>query len=609
MAEQTQTETLSSTTTTTTSSTPLKTMVVIGGGYSGLSFIQSIREIEKQEKQYKIILITREDFCSRPNLFFRFKFLQWHSKHLDYFGGIHLNGENNSFITKYGVDQVLFNTSVFDINNVEQVINYKTVGSDDEISLHYDTLCLCIGGKAHVVNYPTEVSNEKSVIGLNREQLIVNFGEIQSQISNYLYIRNIEQVEYIHQLMKQLYDYYESNENNLDHNRIVIIGSGTLSIDIVSHIIEGYEAIEKLLNGEASAQPSKQTIEEVWSIKNTNILPKITIIGRGKHLGKSLLRDEAACDMILKLAKEKYGKYLDIQLETQVESILYSDVNNLAHSVKTSNGIIPCSLIVQAVGVNSETSLATKCLDASLGVNGGILVDEHFQIHSNNSTIVPNIYCIGDCAEITTQEGKTNVWKNWTSAREQASACAHHILSKKNSKLFFSQTPKFFGLHITCLGEYDSTDSNLQTIVIDEQIQKNIYMKFLFNTIGEQYQLIGALIIGPNMNEYKLGLNFLQLLKEHVYLPKAIINNTQLLVLNFNINYWSKLMSLVKARKKDTPFETPEEIEKLLSELTAASEKKATPAVNPLAKKKFVNPLEKKKQTAASSTSSPSPNE
>lgn len=49
-------------------------LVVIGGGYAAICFIEEIRKIEPKETPFEITLFSVEDFCSRPNLFFRFKF-------------------------------------------------------------------------------------------------------------------------------------------------------------------------------------------------------------------------------------------------------------------------------------------------------------------------------------------------------------------------------------------------------------------------------------------------------------------------------------------------------------------------------------------------------
>ncbi|KAG2377645.1 hypothetical protein C9374_009161 [Naegleria lovaniensis] len=677
-------------------------IIIVGGGYSGISLIQSIREYESKKLSSTananpsvplyITLISNEDFCSRPNLFFRFKFLQASpsSKLLDYHGGIHLHDSSNSdsnttdlsknFIQKYNINQVILNSVVTSVNANEKTIKYKrNDGDDKEIELKYDDLCLCLGGRAHVVEYPVTFSlpEERSVTfpKLEFENISKKY-HIHTGVPNYIYVRNVEEVELVYNIMRQLYSYYTTtNTQSSEHNRIVVIGSGTLSLDIVSHIIEGYEAIEKQLQTTTTSSTSQPSF---WDVTQPSLLPKITIISRSQHIGKSLLKDDRACEMLTNLVKQKYSKYIEIELNSEIESIHADSTSTeekkgMATSVaivsksRTDNEqhtkrIIPCSCIIQAVGVKSETDLAEKHLNAYIGANGGITVNEHFQVmtlHENVLTTVPNVYSIGDCAEIPLSElidvsthGNSSraVWKNWTSAREQAILCSHYLVDQNSggiedtqhqygmkTKLFFSQTPKFFGLFISCLGHYEistenSTDlSTFATYYSPQPLldNNNIYMKLVFKKSKKQVEpnheqqlkLIGALLIGPTMNEYKLGVHFLQLLKEDVYLPQSLVESKQILQnMSFNMNMWNRLLQLVRSKSHGSshhtvPFETKEEIEKVLTELnqlgsTAASNAtvKKPSSITPGAKK-FVNPLEKKKAAAAATQQvSPSSN-
>ncbi|KAF0983455.1 hypothetical protein FDP41_010520 [Naegleria fowleri] len=691
-----------------------KHVIIVGGGYAGISLVQSIREYENKKlnsttesSKYPssalyITLISNEDFCSRPNLFFRFKFLQASpsSKLLDYYGGIHLcdfthsdsnksgseHDSSKNFIQKYNVNQVILNSVVTSVNANEKTIKYKRNGGDNkEIELKYDDLCLCLGGRAHVVEYPIAFSPESTSTFPKLEiDSIPKKYHIHPGISNYIYVRNVEEVELVYNIMRQLYSYYTTanTPTSTEHNRIVVIGSGTLSLDIVSHIVEGYEAIEKQLQtSSTTSQPS------FWDVTQPSLLPKITIISRGKHIGKSLLKDDRACEMLTNLVKQKYSKYVEIELNSEIESI-HADTNSeekqgMVTSVtivsKSSTNdaqmikkVIPCSCVIQAVGVKSETELAEKYLHASIGENGGIVVNEHFQVmtmRENSLSTIPNVYSIGDCAEIQLSElidvsthGNTSraVWKNWTSAREQAILCSHYLVDKNGeriltdttsssqspqhgtkTKLFFSQTPKFFGLFISCLGHYEpttttttghSTDTNESIISIycsPQQLldSNNVYMKLVFkkrkkeghsdHVEQQQLKLIGALLIGPTMNEYKLGVHFLQLLKEDVYLPQSLVESKQILQnMTFNMNMWNWLLQLVRSKNHEgnhhVPFETKEEIEKVVNELNqlgssvnSAVKKPSSSSstVTTSGTKKFVNPLEKKK--AASQQQAP----
>lgn len=83
---------------------------------------------------------------------------------------------------------------------------------------------------------------------------------------------------------------------------------------------------------------------------------------------------------------------IDVRLNTQVEEFL-GDPETGVSAVKTSNGEIPCQLVILSVGNRPDSELARKC-GLSLAPHGGILVDQRMR------TSDPCIYSGGDCVEV-----------------------------------------------------------------------------------------------------------------------------------------------------------------------------------------------------------------
>lgn len=86
-------------------------------------------------------------------------------------------------------------------------------------------------------------------------------------------------------------------------------------------------------------------------------------------------------------------KEVDLRLGTTVTQIL-GDAESGVTGVATSEGEIPCDLVILSVGVRPNSLLAEEA-GLTIGPTGGIKVDDHLR------TSDPKIYAGGDCVEMT----------------------------------------------------------------------------------------------------------------------------------------------------------------------------------------------------------------
>ncbi|WP_209475513.1 NAD(P)/FAD-dependent oxidoreductase [Thermococcus stetteri] len=137
---------------------------------------------------------------------------------------------------------------------------------------------------------------------------------------------------------------------------------------------------------------------------------------------------------------EKHG--ISFRFGVGVSEIIGSPVE----AVKIGDEEVPADMVLVATGVRANTELARQ---AGLEVNRGIVVNEHLQ------TSDPDIYAIGDCAEvIDAVTGKRTLSQLGTSAVRMAKVAAEHIAGKDVSfrPVFNTAITELFDLEIGTFG-------------------------------------------------------------------------------------------------------------------------------------------------------------
>ncbi len=178
---------------------------------------------------------------------------------------------------------------------------------------------------------------------------------------------------------------------------------------------------------------------------------------------------------LLKLAIEQKG--VKVELDRQTRAITGS---RRATGVDfAGGGHLPADLIVMAVGTRPQATLAAR---AGIGVNHGILVDDHL------ATTLPDVYAIGSCAE-----HRGHVYGFAEPVRAQAEALARRLsgdLSQPFASMVPAATLRVPGIELFSVGDFLGAQGT-QTITA-ENVSPVGYRKLVF--AGDR--LAGAILFG-----------------------------------------------------------------------------------------------------------------
>ncbi|USS41351.1 FAD-dependent oxidoreductase [Thermococcus aggregans] len=164
---------------------------------------------------------------------------------------------------------------------------------------------------------------------------------------------------------------------------------------------------------------------------------EVLVVRRGDRATTMLDKDMA------KLVQEEMEKHgVSFRFGACPSEIIGSPVK----AVKIDDEEVEADLVLVAAGMRANVDLAKN---AGLEVNRGIVVNEHLQ------TSDPDIYAIGDCAEvIDAVTGERTLSQLGTSAVRMAKVAAEHIAGKDVSfrPVFNTTITKLFGLEIGAFG-------------------------------------------------------------------------------------------------------------------------------------------------------------
>jgi NADPH-dependent 2,4-dienoyl-CoA reductase/sulfur reductase-like enzyme/rhodanese-related sulfurtransferase len=141
-------------------------------------------------------------------------------------------------------------------------------------------------------------------------------------------------------------------------NRAVVIGAGAIGIEMV------------------------EALTDLWDVETTLV-----------EMQNQVLPMAVGPDMARVLQRHLQERGATVKLSHRLIRILGKPDTGVT-GVETSGGTIDCDLVVQAVGVRPNTSLAREA-GLAVGATGGILVDDHLR------TTDPDIYAGGDCIEVS----------------------------------------------------------------------------------------------------------------------------------------------------------------------------------------------------------------
>lgn len=154
----------------------------------------------------------------------------------------------------------------------------------------------------------------------------------------------------------------------------------------------------------------------------------------------------------------------DVRLSEEMTEI-HVDSSGRVSGVDTNQGNhLPCQLLGIAAGVRPNVSRIREWTDAP-ELGRGIIVDERF------ATSLPDVYAIGDCAEIHPGEGKPYGETIWYSAKRHGRIVGAHAVwgdeVAYEPPIFFNSS-KFFEIEYTTVGSVMDAPEGSPTIYFDD---------------------------------------------------------------------------------------------------------------------------------------------
>ena len=181
-----------------------------------------------------------------------------------------------------------------------------------------------------------------------------------------------------------------------------------------------------------------------------------------------------------------------IDLKLSTEAVAIEGTGQYVKQVRTATGeTIPCDFVGVTIGVSPNTSLLEG---TPIEIGSGILVNEKLE------TNIPNVYAIGDCAEIRQPiTGRKAIEAVWYTGRLMGATVAYVIANhpvRYDPGIWFNSA-KFFGLEYQLYGEI-STDPSTDV--------KSIYISNPENTksIRINYDHKERRVLGFNL----MGIRF-----------------------------------------------------------------------------------------------------
>jgi len=173
-----------------------------------------------------------------------------------------------------------------------------------------------------------------------------------------------------------------------------------------------------------------------------------------RHIPVTLLvREESYWDMVLPSEEsEMVGKHIlshgiDLRFATELKEIIGNDQGEAVGIVTKAGEEIKCEFVGLTAGVHPNVRWLKE---SELEVDRGILINENLQ------TNIPDVYAIGDCAQLRNPlKGRRNIEAVWYTGRMMGEVAAHNIMGHQVSYdpgLWFNSA-KFLDIEYQVYGE------------------------------------------------------------------------------------------------------------------------------------------------------------
>lgn len=427
------------------------TYLIVGGGIAGVTCIETLAILQPEEP---LVIITASSLVK--------------------------NVSNVSFFAKTIVKFDVHETEASSLERIHP--NLKIVYAslkhietknqvaitDDNIRIHFRTLCLCTGGIPRLIS---DANKSKRILG----------------------IRDTESVK-------------EFQKRLVTGRKMVIVGNGGIASEIV-HATSGIQKIWVIRDDYISATfidpgaaeffqntfKTKTEDKKNLIVRRHIFTEEDTVISLNKDLKSAALGP----DWYRKLegTRNDTGEQeLEIIYKVEVKSVSET-TNNYPLVVELTNGkIIHCDFLISATGVEPAVNF-TWDEEPKTGLDGGLAVNE-FQ-----ETSLTNIFAAGDVASASWEHAPH--WfqlRLWTQARQMAGMAAKAMHAKiTNQEVLqdfcfelFTHCTTLFGYRVILLGKYNGQGLGTDYEILLRTTPNQEYIKFVL----KDGRLHGAILIG-----------------------------------------------------------------------------------------------------------------
>lgn len=241
---------------------------------------------------------------------------------------------------------------------------------------------------------------------------------------------------------KQDLELMELNTKNI--RRGVIVGGGLIGIEVAEMLRSRNIAVTFLVRDTA-----------FWS----NVIPKEEAELIGRHI---------------------HEHHVDLKLSTELKEVVKDEANRVKSVITNTGEEIPCEFVAIATGVTPNIDFLKN---SGIEINRGILVDE------NLKTSIPNIYAIGDCAELKSPLlGRKAIEQVWYIGRMMGETVAINICKKPvayNPGIWFNSA-KFFDIEYQTYGHVPSVLAEEMDSYYWENSTKKLAFRVVYNKQNKQ---------------------------------------------------------------------------------------------------------------------------
>ncbi len=246
------------------------------------------------------------------------------------------------------------------------------------------------------------------------------------------------------------------DKNIVNYDKLILsLGSKSNKFGWKGQDLDGVHGLYHLQDVEAMERHSATGLKRAVIVGGGLIGIEMAEMFHSRHIPVTfLVREKSFWDLILPAEESamvnrhilEHG--IDLRLESELNEVLDDYNDGKVDAILMKNGEkIDCGFVGLTVGVSPNVDFVK---DTALKINRGIVVNEYLE------TNMPDVYAIGDCAEIETpQSGRRPIEAIWYTGRMMGETVAYNILNKKvkyNPGIWFNSA-KFLDIEYQVYGD------------------------------------------------------------------------------------------------------------------------------------------------------------